>query len=141
MMSITGRMSAAVLAPTLLVAAGVVATPAQAVKDSETTIKDIAMQCYGSKHFGARPLVDLAGTDVSKAFEDMVTCGTMRKLTGKTINKSGEKGATVKYQGYRCEAAKVKDTQPTGGKTKWLCEFNAADTATAIYLKFWQYAD
>ncbi len=140
-MSITTRISVAILAPTMLVAAGAVTAPAQAVKDNETTIKDIAMQCYGSKHFGERPLVDLAGTEVSKAFEDMVTCGMMRKLTHKTIDKSGQQGAKIKYQGYRCEAAKVKDTQPTGGKTKWLCEFKAADTATALYLKFWQYAD
>lgn len=115
--------------------------PANAVSDNETTVKDIAMQCYGVKKFDKRPLVDVAGTEIAKGFEDMIACGTIRKLTRKTINSGADVGDIVTYSGYRCEAAKIKQTQPTGGKTKWKCEFRAADTATEIYLKFWQYAD
>lgn len=126
------------LAPALAIA-GVPA--AHAGDPSKITIKDIAVECYGSEQFDKTPVVKLAGTMVAKTWEDDVSCQTMRKLTKKTIRKAGVKGATVNYSIYRCKATKVTTTQPTGGRTTWKCSFVAADTPTEIYIKFKQYAD
>ncbi len=115
------RLTAAALGAALLVPAVAVVAPANAISDKDTTIKDIAVQCYGVENFGVSPLVDLAGSEIAKAYEDMVT--------------------KANIQGYRCEVTKIKRQKPTGAKTKWECEFRGADTATEIYVKFWQFAD
>ncbi len=132
---------AAVLAGAALGASALATGTALAGDPSKITIKDLAIQCYGAENFGETPVVDLAGTEIAKGFESDATCKTMRKLTKKTIDKAGKKGAKVKYSGFQCKAAKVKTLQPTGGRTKWLCEFIAADAPTELFVKFWQYAD
>ena len=135
------RLTAAALGAALLVPALAVVAPANAISDKDTTIKDIAVQCYGVENFGVSPLVDLAGSEIAKAYEDMVSCGTMRKVTRKTIKIDSVVGTKANIQGYRCEVTKIKRQKPTGAKTKWECEFRGADTATEIYVKFWQFAD
>lgn len=125
----------------VLVAAVATVAPASAIPPQEVTIKSISAECVGAKAFGSRPLVTLAGQQVSYAFEDKVACSTVRKVTKKTIDSSGDKGAKVNVKGYRCRATKVVDAQPTGGWTTWKCTFTAADTPTQISLKFRQYAD
>ena len=117
---------------------------AQAATDpSEVVIPEISAEYNGPlSSAGKKPIVDVEGTQVSRAFTKYVTYKGVVKVVKGTDGEATKKGSKVTVNGFRCKATSFRYVNPgTAGMysvVDWRCTFQAADTATKIVLEYEQ---
>lgn len=141
-MNPSARMLVAFAAVPML-AASAMGVAVAAADPSATVITSLDAQYVGPQSSAGRtPTVQVEATQVARAFADMVTYKTVRKVVKATDGKAIKKGTVVTTQGYRCKATTFKLINPgTAGeyaKVTWKCTFVGADTATRIALTYKQ---